>query len=153
MSAVRVTIAGLGVAMAAYGLEQFLALGPANLEATVVWLVGGVLVHDAVLAPLTVAAGLLLARLWPGRLPAAVVTGLVVVATVTLVAVPVLGRFGARADNTTLLDRNYLVGWLLLVTLTLGMAAAAALRSRPRRASSGRARTGGGSGGTSAGRR
>ena len=35
-------------------------------------------------------------------------------ARVTLVAVPVLGRFGARADNPTLLDRDYVAGWLVL---------------------------------------
>ena len=36
---------------------------------------------------------------------------------VTLVGVPELGRFGARADNPTLLDRPYWLGWSVLVTL------------------------------------
>ena len=43
-----------------------------------------------------------------GRAPA--VAGLVVLGSVTLLAIPVLGRFGARADNPTLLDRHYGVG-------------------------------------------
>ena len=34
-------------------------------------------------------------------------------------AIPVLGRFGARHDNPTLLDRNYVAGWALVAGLTL----------------------------------
>ena len=45
------------------------------------------------------------------RAPAAV--ALVVLGSVTLLAVPVLGRFGARPDNPTLLDRDYSAGWLV----------------------------------------
>jgi hypothetical protein len=37
-----------------------------------------------------------------------------------VVAIPVLGRFGARPDNPTLLDRPYLTGWLVVAGLTLG---------------------------------
>ena len=38
--------------------------------------------------------------------------GGVVLGSLTLLAIPVLGRFGERPDNATLLDRNYTVGWL-----------------------------------------
>ncbi len=38
------------------------------------------------------------------------VVGCVVLGSVTLLAVPVLGRFGERSDNPTLLDRNYTAG-------------------------------------------
>ena len=75
--------------------------------------------HDLVLAPLTIALTLLAARLVTGRARAAVVTGLVVLATVTVTAIPVLGGWGARADNPTLLDRDYVVGWLVFAGLVV----------------------------------
>jgi hypothetical protein len=56
----------------------------------------------------------------------------VVLGTVTLSAVPVLGRFGARADNPTLLDRHYLLGWLVFAVL-VGVVTAASVLVRGRR--------------------
>ena len=42
-----------------------------------------------------------------------------------------LGRFGARPDNPTLLDRDYLVGWLVLAGVVLLVTVVASLvRSR-----------------------
>jgi len=112
-------LGGVGVAVAAYGVKLLLDLGLGNLRATLEWLVGGIVLHDALLAPLTVLVGAGLVRLSRGgvRIGPLVVGGLVV-GTVTIAAIPVLGRFGARSDNATLLDRNYLVGWLVLVVLT-----------------------------------
>ena len=84
------------------------------------WLVGGVLLHDAVLAPVVVVAGVLTARALPTpvRAPASVVA--VVLGSVTLLAVPVLGGFGRRPDNPSLLDRDYTAGWLLVAGLVVG---------------------------------
>ena len=56
-------------------------------------------------------------------------SALVVLGTVTLLAVPVLGRFGARPDNPTLLDRDYTAGWLVLAGLTLVAVVVAAART------------------------
>jgi hypothetical protein len=130
MTGVRLGVGGLGVAVAAYGVVRLLDLGVHNLVAAATWLVGGVVLHDGLLAPLTVGVGALLVR--SRRLPAAAVIGLVVLGTVTLVAVPVLGRFGARPDNPTLLDRNYVLGWLALATLTVLYVGIAALAPRLR---------------------
>jgi hypothetical protein len=43
----------------------------------------------------------------------------VVWGSVTVLAVPVLGRFGARDDNPTLLDRPYFVTWLVGCAVTV----------------------------------
>ncbi len=48
------------------------------------------------------------------------VAGFVVLGSATLLAIPVLGRFGERPDNPTLLDRNYTAGWLVLAALVAG---------------------------------
>jgi hypothetical protein len=116
----RVALGAVGVAVAAYGVFRLLELGWSNLLATVVWLAGGVLLHDVVLAPATIvvcalAVLALRSRAWR----AAAAGGLVVLGTVTVTAVPVLGRFGAKPDNPTLLDRPYVAGWLVVAVLVL----------------------------------
>lgn len=116
----RVALAGAGVLVAAYGAVRLLELGGDNLVATAVWLAGGVLAHDALLAPATVvvcAVAVLAVHSRPWR--AAAACFLVVLGTVTVAAVPVLGRFGAKADNPTLLDRPYVTGWLVLAAVVL----------------------------------
>jgi hypothetical protein len=119
MRTARVLLAIVGIAVAAYGATLLLDLGTGNLRATVVWLIGGIVLHDAVLAPLTVllGAGFVTLQKAGVRTGPLIIAGLVL-GTVTIAAIPVLGRFGARADNATLLDRNYLAGWLVLAGLT-----------------------------------
>ena len=131
-AAARLALGGCGVLVGAYGGYLLLSRqDPADHLATAAWLVSGVVLHDLVLVPLVLAGTGLVARVLPGpaRGPAAV--GLVVLGTVTLVGVPVLGRFGARPDNPTLLDRPYGPGWAALAGLTvLGVVLAAGLRAR-----------------------
>jgi hypothetical protein len=115
----RLALGALGVAMGLYGALRFVQLDLADLLDALLWLAGGVLVHDGVLAPLTLAATWLGARLVPDRLRSRVVVALVALLTVTVAAVPVLGRFGARPDNPTLLDRHYLLGWLVVAVVLL----------------------------------
>ncbi|GAB3655611.1 hypothetical protein GCM10027596_08820 [Nocardioides korecus] len=113
----RLVLGALGVLMGLFGVLRLFRLDASGLLDALVWMVGGALVHDVVLAPLTLLAAWLLRRVVPDSWWARVAAALVVVATVTVTAVPVLGRFGARPDNTTLLDRPYWVGWLVLVVL------------------------------------
>ncbi len=115
----RLLIGFLGVAMGTFGALRFLQLDRSDIVDSVLWLGGGVIVHDLVLAPLTIVLTLLAARVVTGRARVAVVTGLVVLTTVTVTAIPVLGGLGARADNPTLLDRDYAVGWLVFAGLVL----------------------------------
>lgn len=124
----RWVLGATGVLAAAYG--GWLLLARPHLLEIALWLAGGVLVHDALLAPLVLGLTLLGTRLLPGWLRAPAAVALVVLGSVTLLAVPVLGRFGARADNPTLLDRPYLLGWLLLAALVLAACLAWGLRAR-----------------------
>jgi hypothetical protein len=130
IGSVRVVVGLLGVAAAAYGAVELLDLGLDNLRAATTWLVAGVVLHDAVLAPVALGLWFVVSRGRRGRIPGAVVVGSIVLGTVTVVAVPLLGRFGARADNPTLLDRNYLLGWLVLATLTVVVVGVAVALSR-----------------------
>ena len=109
----------LGLAAAAYGVWLLLDLGWANTRSTLVWLVGGVVLHDGVFAVAVLAVALVSLRLLPRERLAPWVVGLVILVPVTLVGIPELGRFGARADNKTLLDRPYWLGWTVMVTLVV----------------------------------
>lgn len=107
----RILLVLLGLAMGAFGLVRFLQHDLSDMADAVLWLAGGVLLHDAVIAPLTIGATLLVSRLIPRRARVATTTALIVLLTVTATAVPVLGSWGARSDNATLLDRGYSTGW------------------------------------------
>lgn len=132
MATTRVVLGAAGVAAAAYGTVTLLGLGTDNLLATLPWLLGAVVAHDAVLAPLVVLAGVLAAARLPGWVRDAAAASLVVLGTVTLAAFPALGRFGARPDNPTLLDRPYAAGWAALAALVLVAAGTTALVTRRR---------------------
>ena len=115
----RLLLGALGVAVAAYGAWLLLQEDFADLVDTALWLAGGVVLHDFLLVPLTLLLGVALVRLLPANVRAPVAGGLVVLGTVTLMAVPVLGGWGANADNPTILDRNYTVGWLVVAGVTM----------------------------------
>ena len=115
----RLAIGVLGLVMGAFGALRFLQLDSPDMVDAVLWLAAGVVVHDGVIAPLTIALTVLATRVVPSKARVRVTVGLVVLATVTVSAVPVLGKLGERPDNPTLLDRNYLVGWLVFAVLVL----------------------------------
>ena len=115
----RLLIGALGVAMGAFGALRFLQLDLPDIVDAVLWLAGGVVLHDAIVAPLTIALTVLATRVVPSRARVRVTVALVVLATVTVTAIPVLGRFGARPDNPTILPRHYVLGWLVFVVLVL----------------------------------
>ncbi len=140
---IRFLLGVVGVVAVAYGVVLLLATGLDNTGAAVWWLAGGVLVHDGVLAPVTLLIGLAVSAWVPPAWRRVTVGALVVVGTVTVMAIPVLGGFGARADNPSLLDRPYLLGWLGLVLLvTTAMLLAELVVRRPWDARSGRRRDG-----------
>lgn len=129
----RKLLGALGVGVAAYGAWLLLSRTDNDqLFDAGIWLASGVVLHDFVLTVVVLVAGALSLRFLPEPARAPAVVGMVVLGALTLVAVPVLGRFGARDDNATLLDRPYLPSWLVLVGLTLlTVAVVSALRSRP----------------------
>ena len=124
----RVVLAACGAALAAYGVWLLVSrqdLG--QLVEVGAWLAGGVVSHDAVLSGLLIGLGALGTRLLTPAWRAPATVGLVVWGSLTLVAVPVLGRFGARPDNPTLLDRPYLASWVVLTGVVLGAVVVAGL--------------------------
>jgi len=128
--ATRAVIGLVGIVVAAVGVVKLLDLGFENLRDTVIWLVSGVISHDGLLAPIVVALGVVVVRLVPPWSRTPVVAGFVVLGSATIMAIPVLGRYGARPDNPSLLDRNYVGGWLVLAGLVVVAAALASWWNR-----------------------
>ncbi|GAA1927867.1 hypothetical protein GCM10009737_32140 [Nocardioides lentus] len=132
MTATRGGLVVVGVLVTLYG--AYLALWDRldQLVGTLVWVAGGVVLHDFVLVPLVLLAVALVGRLLPPRWRAPAAAGLVVLGTVSVVAVPFVGRFGALPDNPTLLDRDYTTGYLVLAGLVVLAVVAGGLRRRGR---------------------
>lgn len=134
MRAVRWSLGLVGVAAGCYGGWLLLTRQAGeDLASAGQWLVGGVVLHDLVLAPLVIVLVALAGRLTPRSLRAPAAVLLVVVGSVTLLAIPVLGGFGRREDNPSLLDRDYTTGWLLLVGVLVGLVGLGFLVQRWRR--------------------
>ena len=134
----RLLLGSVGVAAGLFGLWRLVEHGWRPLVQAVLLLAGGVVLHDAVVAPLTLLLVVVGLRVVPRPWRAGVTLGLVVLLTVTATAVPVLGRWGARPDNPTLLDRHYVAGWCvfaaLVMLVTVGASTVArAVRARSRR--------------------
>lgn len=136
--AVRVTLAGLGVGLIGYGAVRLLqAQTPAQLAAIAKWLIAVLIVHDAIVSPLVIAVGLLLAAVVRQRWLGFVQLGVAVFALVSSVAVFLIWRQGkSSAASLALLQRNYLANLLILASLislaTIGLAAASGYRNAAR---------------------
>ena len=116
-AAVGWAVIGWGV----YGIfSNSLDTRPANLAKFVV---GGALLHDLLVAPVVILAGVLIARAVPARARGPVQAALVVSGIVALFAWPLVRAYGLAANNPTSLPHNY--GLNLLVVLGVVWAVAA----------------------------
>ncbi|GAA3941353.1 hypothetical protein GCM10023085_23620 [Actinomadura viridis] len=132
----RVLGHGVGGALIATGLGGLLRESGFDLVGWAAWFGGGVLVHDAVIAPCVLLVGAATTRL-PRSYRRHVQRAFTVGALVTLVALPfVLGQ-GRRADNPSILPlpygRNLLIVLAAVLLLTACVALGHRLASRRRR--------------------
>jgi hypothetical protein len=128
-AAIGLTIVGFGVAGLLTQLE-----GPALTS----WLkvfVGGLLVHDAIFAPLVVVGSVLLVRVVPASVRAPVQGALIVSCALVAIAIPVVGGYGRLANNPSLLPSDHygtrLVAALAVVWLVAAVVAVVGLRRSP----------------------
>ncbi|MER5415402.1 MULTISPECIES: hypothetical protein [Streptomyces] len=124
--AFRYTVGGIGVVVLAFG--GFLLVREPEPWRIALWLVGGVLVHDGLIAPLVIAVGALCAAAGL-RLRGVPRAALVVAGSLTVIALPPLLRPGGVANASVLpLDypRNWLLAMVAIGVLTAGYAGARA---------------------------
>lgn len=131
VSPVQIALGAAGVALAAWGVWLLVDDEIGALVSVAIWLIGGVVVHDAILAPLTVGVTVLGARFLPpaARMPATV--AFVVWATCSIAFFAVLSGQGGKTGNDTILGRPYELTWLIFtVVLVVAAAVAAVIRTR-----------------------
>jgi len=110
----RWAIGALGVGIGVWGAVLLVQL---NLFEVGPWLLGGPVLHDVLVAPVVGLVGLAIARVLPTRWRAPVAVGLVLTATLTMLAVPYLWRAYSGPVNPGLHDRPYLVGYLIALAV------------------------------------
>ncbi len=120
-----ILIGTVGMAYGAWLLVSRQDLG--QIVEVVLWLAAAVVIHDGILAPMVLGLGWVGGRLLPRAIARGAVAVLVLLGPATLVAIPVLGRFGAKPDNPTLLDRDYTQGLLVFAALCVCAGVAVAL--------------------------
>ncbi|MFP5363165.1 MAG: hypothetical protein ACLGI5_10605 [Thermoleophilia bacterium] len=97
-----------GATLFAFGLAGLLADARQTVPADwLTWALASLVLHDLVLVPVVLAAGLALTRLLPAALRGGVQATLAVCGAVALVSVPVVLAEGRRADNPSLLPHDY----------------------------------------------
>jgi hypothetical protein len=122
----RALLVVLGVAL--IGLGGYVlteTVSPTRYTGLLVWLIGSVIVHDAILAPLVVVAALAVRRTGR-RVPAAVIalvqSAVVVGVVMSMIVVPEIVAKAKGPKNDTVLPFDYAgrlgVMWLVIVLLT-----------------------------------
>jgi hypothetical protein len=81
--------------------------GTGDLLPLGVWIVGGDVVHDALLVPATLLVTVLVTAFVPEPWRAPLLAGLGATACILLVSIPLLGGYGRKAGNPTVLPLDY----------------------------------------------
>ncbi len=136
MRAARIALGGLGLAAMGYALLG--AAGDPDVKPLrhTGFLVTVLLLHDGVLLPVVIAAGILVHRFAPPPYRAILQAALLASATVIVVAVPLVLGYGRIADNPSALPRDYGRGLaivLALIWLTTAIVLLARVRTGTRR--------------------
>lgn len=134
MKALRVLLVVAGVGLGLRGLWLMRDFTREQLTSEAFWLGGGVLLHDAILAPIVVVIGVVAARWLPAHFRAATAVAFLIWGTLTIVFVPVLSGQGGKPDNDTILGRPYWLSWLVMTLVLAAGAAFAGWRRARRRA-------------------
>lgn len=122
----------IGVAIMAFALrgaiDNWSATNPPELLR---WMIGLLLVHDVVVAPVVAAITLPLSRRGSAWWARPVASGLAATAVVLAFSLPLVRRFGERKSNPSALPRDYGSALLLvLVTIWSAVVLTVAIRAR-----------------------
>ena len=115
MTATRVVLMVGGVALGLYGVLLLMDNSTEVIIRIVAWALIGVLLHDAVFAPVCLALGFAGRRILPHRWWTPILVASLCTVVLVLLAIPVYTKPGLHLDNLTVLDRDYRAGfWIAL---------------------------------------
>ena len=121
MRTYRIALVAAGGLLLAFGVFRLVTqLARGDLVALVTWLVVAVVLHDFVIAPLTVGTGTALTRV-PPRARRYVQGVLVVGALITVIALPLIRRRNTQPAIKAILLRDYAGNLALLLGLTIAV--------------------------------
>ncbi|MBX3313714.1 MAG: hypothetical protein KF906_05275 [Actinobacteria bacterium] len=122
----------VGAAVVAYALRELWSVSsPVSRASLARFLIGGGLVHDALWAPLVAVVLVVTAQLLPVRSRLPVRVGLAFTALVLIVSWAQVRGYGVRANNPSLLPRDYgLVVAVLLAAIWAAVAVALVVAQR-----------------------
>lgn len=130
MTAIRIVLGAIGGLLLLYGVIWLVhGLAAATLLVLIGWLAAAVIIQLGVLSPLVLAVGAGLHKFVPVRGRAFVQAGLIIAASVTIIAVPLMLRQFSQPPGKAMLLQDYRVNLLvLLVIIAVGTSLAYAIR-------------------------
>ena len=131
VSPTRLVLGAVGLAAGLWGGWQLIDDGSTALVSLGIWLVASIIVHDAILAPLTIGLTILAARFLPApaRMPA--VIGFIVWGTCSIAFFAVISGQAGKTGNETIGNQPYTAAWLVFTALVaIAAVAASVLRAR-----------------------
>jgi hypothetical protein len=135
---VRAALVIAGALIAGWGGWLFwpeVATGWSTAKSAGVWILGGPVAHDLLLAPAVGALGVLVATVLPGRWRAPAAAGLATSGVLVLLALPGLLRPSAGPPNPGLADRDYRLGLAAAIGVVWLLVLLAGLSRRTQRSS------------------
>ncbi len=130
MRGIRAALLAIGVAGGLWGVWLMREFTSTQLISVATFLIGGVILHDAIIAPVTVGLGVVASRILPGHFRAAVGVGFLLWGTLTLAFFNVLSGQGGKPDNSTVLNRPYALSWFVMTGVLAAVVVLAAIRRR-----------------------
>ena len=116
VSPARLLIGAAGAGLLGYGIVRIFTDAKDTKPAALLrWLVGALLVHDLLIAPVVIGIGWLLARYVPPRARRYLQAGLICGGLVSAYGVLLIWRQGTVAPSLALLRQNYLRNLLILL--------------------------------------
>lgn len=120
------TTAALGGALTGYGIYGLINAAGPGVTATkpllwAAWLGGLAFAHDLLLAPIVFATGRLVRHV-PTILRGSIQAALVAAGVLTIVAMPLLRASVRPSSNATLVPRNPVRDWMVLLAIVWGLA-------------------------------
>jgi hypothetical protein len=118
MKAWRIILAVAGLLLGAFGVFRLLTEIPTgSLIRLAIWLFAALIIHDLVISPTVVGLGWTLRRKVPDRGRRYLQIALIMIATVTVIALPMIVLRGSQPPVKALLLRDYAADLALLIGL------------------------------------
>lgn len=127
---VRGVLVLIGIGFGVWGLWLMRDFTRQQLTSEGFWFAGGVVLHDAVLAPVVVIIGFVASRVLPDHFRSSTATAFLLWGTLTIAFLPTLSGVGGKPGNHTILGKPYVLSWLIMSLVFVAYAVGAAMLRR-----------------------